>query len=242
MAELLLIDITDADTEEEAVEAFLAALDSKIGKFNADHDQSTHGNWARGGSDEDDEGKAPVKRREKSEDDDDNKEAKITDESAETVNRWAYSYTGTSAYTKMRKDTNGKMTKVFKSMPSFSGTAYRGLGLKQSELDKLKKGSSFRMAMHSSASKDRSVASPFALFSAELDGRIPVMLEVETSKGAADVSKVVKGDYRYQKEVVLMKGGRFKVASVEPYRFRSYKDKSVKISAQDGYRVKLIEV
>ena len=50
MPELLLVDITDADTPEEAVEAMLAALDAENKKFHADHDQSTHGNWASGDS------------------------------------------------------------------------------------------------------------------------------------------------------------------------------------------------
>ena len=52
MPEFLLIDITDIDTEEEAVEAILTALDSKIEKYHGEHDQSDHGNWAHEGSTE----------------------------------------------------------------------------------------------------------------------------------------------------------------------------------------------
>ena len=52
MPELLLIDITDADTPEEAAEALLAALDNKLGKsyeFDPNQPRDEGGRWTDDG-------------------------------------------------------------------------------------------------------------------------------------------------------------------------------------------------
>lgn len=163
-------------------------------------------------------------------------------ETKTSISKWSDSQVGTSSWTKLRKDVDGKFAQALSNVSNYSGMVYRGLGLKRGDVDALKKGKVVNFSLHSSASKEEKQARPFALFSAEFGSRVtPVMLEVET-KRAADITSLVVKKYRHQKEVVLMKGTKYRVTSVEKYVFPAYRDKGVSIDSWDGLKIKLKQV
>ncbi len=190
-------------------------------KFDPDQPRDEQGQWSEGSSGEGEAGEAGEAV------------AKIVDKWQEMASQ--------ADYNSQRRDADGTVARAFETLPKHKGVVYRGLGLKQKEIDRMVVGSTIKIDMHSSASKEEKFARPFALFSSELSGGRPVLLEVKV-KNAADISSLVHGQNRYQKEVVLVKGMKFRVAEVTSFKFRAYRDRGVEIDAQDGTKVRLEQI
>lgn len=148
---------------------------------------------------------------------------------------------GMSKFVKMRRDPSGEFAQVLDKVPNYKGEVYRGLGLSKKDVAQLKEGRQYKMSLHSSASKTESVSRPFAQLSYEMSNQTPILLQVRV-KRAADISTFVKGQNRYQKEVVLMKGTKYRIDSVKPYKFPRYKDAGMEMEAVEGLRVVMTQV
>lgn len=111
-------------------------------------------------------------------------------------------------YERMRKDS--RTGKMLAKLPVFKGTIYRGVNLKQSEYAKLRPGSTYRIDKYSSATSGKSVARNFL----GDRNKVSVLLEMKGSGRKIPTMYNTAGSGA-EREVVLMRGDRYKVDSVK---------------------------
>ena len=103
------------------------------------------------------------------------------------------------------------MTRILKKMPSHQGVVYRGMRVSNKDLEKVQIGKTYRVDKHSSASTSKHIASAFA----DSSGKSAVILQLDQRSGRK-IPRLYTD--KGEREVVLMRGSRFKVTENRPGR------------------------
>lgn len=117
---------------------------------------------------------------------------------------------------KWRQQTEN-MREALETAPKVTGTVYRGLSVRESELGAFITGAEVKLEAMSGASPDESTAACFAgnFTGKTKSGTVSILLEIR-SKGCTDITLASDPRYHWQKEHILSKGSVYKVLSISP--------------------------